>query len=542
MGDYLYSDDHSLPSAYILKGHYTIQKVIGRGGFGITYAAFDSSLCISVAVKELFLRKICRRERDGCVSAPPEYREQYDESRKNFLQEARVLAELDGRENPGIVRVRECFEENNTVYIVMELLTGLTLREYVKQKGGALSGQQTCMLLHDAAMAVCAMHDRELIHKDISPDNIMVTPGGEARLLDFGCATRLSNAGKPAQLFYRRGYAAPEQYSFEGRPDRSTDVYGMAATVYYCLTGHTPPDAPEREKGRRLPAPRDLGAGAGSVTDRIVLKAMDLRQNRRYADMREFWTELRMSVFSQKAARESVAEQKRKAKRRRVIAASAVAAGFVLAAGLCLLPPSGLGRVSISGAEAAGVAGDEAAGAVTGTEISGEEAGTLMSSDTAAQEAGSIPEQEVLHIVLPEDGLYRIRSCGGEGKILHVMNDSEAEGTLFDLTWEEVPSTVYFIRNQGSGYTIRRVSEAENTGYLLSILDDSPESGAFLCQRREDGSDRQYFTFFEDVRQNIYVRSAAGTWLDAEKERMRLTDFSGSLFQMWRLEKVSETR
>ena len=85
MGDYLYSDDHSLPSAYILKGHYTIQKVIGRGGFGITYAAFDSSLCISVAVKELFLRKICRRERDGCVSAPPEFREQYDEEYIDLL-------------------------------------------------------------------------------------------------------------------------------------------------------------------------------------------------------------------------------------------------------------------------------------------------------------------------------------------------------------------------------------------------------------------------------------------------------------------------
>ena len=120
MGDFFIENKDALPSSFVLNGHYVIEEMIGRGGFGITYSAFDTNLRIKVAIKELYLRKICRRRPDGNVTSPDEYKEVFDANRKNFLEEARVMAGLGSAELPGIVKVREFFEDNSTAYIVME--------------------------------------------------------------------------------------------------------------------------------------------------------------------------------------------------------------------------------------------------------------------------------------------------------------------------------------------------------------------------------------------------------------------------------------
>ncbi len=532
MGDFFDAKKDALPSACVLNSHYTIREVIGHGGFGITYEAYDENLQISVAVKELFLRKICRRDPDGSVWVPGEYREMYEQNRTGFLNEARVLAQLNGRELPGIVRVREFFEENNTAYIVMDLLKGVTLREYVREKGGRIALSRICIMLNDAVTAVSSMHDRDIIHKDISPDNIMVTEDGEARLLDFGCAMRLSLDKRPSQLSYRRGYAAPEQYSFDGKTDKRTDVYSLGATVYYCLTGKTPPDAPEREKGRSLISPRNLGAETGPVTERVLFKAMDLRQNRRYGDAREFWDELRTSAFTLMPRTAGKKKEGRDSALHRVMIGGVCAA----AAAVCfffLYFSTGTAGSSLT------------ENTVRSEDVQPEEAGESAAGDTVPEEAET-PVSVTLREIFPGEGLYRLTAKGGSGASLHVMDDSLQEGALFDLSQGEGASRVFRIQAREKGYSIQCTGNRTGNGYWLSIMDDSPESGAWLCQRREDGSEWQYWSFFEDLHQNVYVRSAAGTWLDCRYDQeegtpgIRLREFTGKEEQQWSLYRLAD--
>ena len=532
MGDFFDAKKDALKAACVLNSHYTIRAVIGHGGFGITYEAYDENLQISVAVKELFLRKICRRDPDGSVWVPGEYGEIYEQNRTGFLNEARVLAQLNGRELPGIVRVREFFEENNTAYIVMDLLKGVTLREYVREKGGRIALSRICMLLNDAVTAVSSMHDRDIIHKDISPDNIMVTEDNEARLLDFGCAMRLSSDRRPLQLSYRRGYAAPEQYSFDGKTDKRTDVYSLGATVYYCLTGKTPPDAPEREKGRSLISPRNLGAETGPVTERVLFKAMDLRQNRRYGDAREFWDELRTSAFTLMPRTAGTKKNNRNTVLHRfMIGGICAAAAAVSFAFLCF---------------STGTAGSSLTENTVISDIGQQEEAENPAAGNTDHDKTESPVSGTLREIFPGEGLYRLVSKEGYGASLHVMDDSLQEGALFDLSRGEGASRVFRIQAREKGYSIQCTGNRTGNGYWLSIMDDSPENGAWLCQRREDGSEWQYWSFFEDIHQNVYVCSAAGTWLDCDYDPdegsagIRLREFTGKEDQQWSLYRVAD--
>ena len=507
MGDFFSLSKDALPPSFVLNGHYCLEEVVGHGGFGITYAAKDTSLQIRVAIKELYLRRICRRRPDGSVAAQEDYQEQYNENRRSFLEEARVLARLGSRDLPGIVKVREFFEENNTAYIVMDLLDGMTLREYVKVKGGRLKGRQTCMLLSNVAMGMAAMHDEQIIHKDVSPDNIMILKNGEAELLDFGAALRLDQESRPSQLSYRRGYAAPEQYSFDGKLGKYTDVYSLAATIYWCLTGQNPTDAEERRKGKHLPSPTEMGADLDSVTERVLLKAMDLRENRRYSDIREFWSELQECVFSGKAGMSKEKNNNRVGLMRPSVKKTAMGAciASVIACGAFTTVWMTHGQDNIS---------------------------------TEQSESYKSDGEELLY-VFPEDGYYRLVPAFEGGKPLHTGGESPGEGELFDLHGEEGSSAVFLLTETNRGCSIRYTDASGENLLWLSVLDDSPESGAFLSMRQEDGGDTQYWHFLEDGEGGLFIRSFAGTYLDAEEasrgESVKLASFNGSEFQKWSL-------
>ena len=517
MGDFFSLNKDALPPSFVLNGHYCLEEVVGHGGFGITYAAKDTSLQIRVAVKELYLRKICRRRPDGSVAAPEEYQEQYNENRKSFLEEARVLARLGSRDLPGIVKVREFFEENNTAYIVMDFLEGMTLREYVKVKGGRLSCRQTCMVLSNVAMGMEAMHDGQIIHKDVSPDNIMILKNGEAALLDFGAAIRLDQESRPSQLSYRRGYAAPEQYSFDGKLGKYTDVYSLAATICFCLTGQNPTDAEERKKGRRLIPPGELNADVDNVTGRVLLRAMDLNENRRYADVREFWTELQECVFAGKGHMDKEKNKRSVGSERSSLKKTAmgVCIASVIACGAFTTVWMTHGQANIS------------------TEQSME-----PGPDAASEPGAETQQDEKLINVYPEDGYYRLVPVFEGGKPLHFTEDSSGEGGFFDLQGEEGTSAVLCLTETDRGCSLKCADGTENVLWV-SVLDDSPESGAYLSLRTEDGGDTQYWLFQEDAEGNLYIRSFAGTYLDSEEafrgENVRLTSFSGSVYQKWSL-------
>ena len=274
---------HHLPPGTVLAGKYLIGRSVGEGGFGITYIAMDIRLETVLAVKELFPRQICSREEDLRVSCGMKDRDLMEQLRAGFLREARVLAMLDGQDVQGTVTVRDHFEENRTAYIVMEYLCGMTLQEYVK-KNGPLTWNRTMDLLSPVLSALVKIQQFGLVHRDVSPENIMVLPDGRAVLMDFGAAAL------PGQVWpeaYKKGYAPPEQCRAGGRTGPWTDVYSFAATVCFCLSAIKPEDSLDRAEGE---APGPAAGLRGKMSGReyaVLCKALETDPARRWASAEE---------------------------------------------------------------------------------------------------------------------------------------------------------------------------------------------------------------------------------------------------------------
>lgn len=244
---------HQLPRGTVLKDQYIVGKVLGQGGFGITYMGWDKNLDTPVAIKEYYPNGVVRRDATSShavVSEGGNSEKIFQENRKRFLREAQVMAKLGGIS--GIVRVQNLFQENETAYIVMEYLQGQTLKDYVKNVGGKLTAAQTFALLRPVMSVLHKIHLENTVHRDISPDNIMLTYGGKATLLDFGAAREVHDAAVDKNLtvstmaIFKRGYAPLEQYESHGALGPWTDVYAMCGTIYYCLKGEAPPEVHDR--------------------------------------------------------------------------------------------------------------------------------------------------------------------------------------------------------------------------------------------------------------------------------------------------------
>ena len=245
-----------LPPYTILNGKYLLGKVLGMGGFGITYMALDLMLEHPVAIKEYFIQNIMYRNVTesshvtiACSDIPKE--KIYKISREKFENEAKTLASLS--DLPGIVRVLDFFTEFNTAYIVMEYLSGMTLKEYVKEQGGKLSVKETREKLNPIMTSLQYVHDRNIIHRDISPDNMKVLDKGIAsgtvKLFDFGGAgqeIRSEDDPKSAIVLKKDGYTPIEQIAGASNQGAWTDVYAMAATIYFCICGQPPLSANAR--------------------------------------------------------------------------------------------------------------------------------------------------------------------------------------------------------------------------------------------------------------------------------------------------------
>lgn len=250
-GAYVGSNLQALPGGHSLHdGCYTIERVLGRGGFGITYRAVHNRLLMRVAIKELFPEGATRQE-DGFVVPPAGLgRDGLAEAKEKFLEEARTLAQFN---HPGIVRVIDVFEENNTAYLAMEYLGGETLARRILRQG-RLPVDEAEEVARKVAAALGVVHAAGLLHRDVKPENIFLTSDGRVVLIDFGSA-RAFVQGATAR--YTRvvtpGYAAPEQYASQARVGPPTDIYGLGATLYHALTGNPPPPATDRLLGEALP-------------------------------------------------------------------------------------------------------------------------------------------------------------------------------------------------------------------------------------------------------------------------------------------------
>ena len=251
---------HQLQPGTFLQGKYAVGRVLGQGGFGITYIGWDYEMERIVAIKEFYPGSTVNR--DTCSTNYVSVNtvddgNRYTSSRERFLREARALVKLSGV--PEIVSVYSCFEENNTAYIVMEYVNGQTLVDYVRQQGGKLTVQQTLKILEPIMRTLDTVHKAGLVHRDISPDNIMLHSDGWVKLLDFGAVRAVENPDAQKELTHsteaivKHGFAPMEQYYSRGSIGPWTDEYALCATVYFCLTGTVPPGAPARFAGDEQP-------------------------------------------------------------------------------------------------------------------------------------------------------------------------------------------------------------------------------------------------------------------------------------------------
>lgn len=280
---------HILKSGKILNNRYVIEKVLGEGGFGITYKGIDKLLAVEVAVKEYFPQGFVTRNNvysEEITITQMKYEDLFQKGKERFLSEARVLAKFN--KESGIVSVTDFFEENNTAYIVMEYLDGITLKDYI-ENNGLLSMDDMLGLMSPLMEALDAVHKEGLIHRDISPDNIMLLSNGGIKLMDFGAARTYTEFGqKSLSIMLKHGYAPEEQYRTHGVQGPWTDIYALSATIYKCITGQTPVESLQRVLSDTLQSPSQMGIQIQPWQEYALMKGLSVRQENRYQNMREY--------------------------------------------------------------------------------------------------------------------------------------------------------------------------------------------------------------------------------------------------------------
>lgn len=270
------SDSHQMQPFTILAGKYLVGRVIGEGGFGISYIGFDLNLELIVAIKEFYPSGFVTRESNvsTMVSMYAGKNEaDVNKWREGFINEARNLAKFSNLN--GIVEVRDFFHENGTAYIVMEYIDGITLKQYLKQNGGKIPVDKIFEMMEPVIRSLSKVHDAGMIHRDISPDNIMITKYGGMKLLDFGAARAFAeDAEKSLSIMLKPGYAPEEQYRRRGKQGPWSDVYALTATIYKCITGVTPVESMERMREDILKSPRELGADISDAQNAAIMQGM----------------------------------------------------------------------------------------------------------------------------------------------------------------------------------------------------------------------------------------------------------------------------
>lgn len=225
-----------MPAGSILMGKYIIGQIIGQGGFGITYRAYDIKRKEIIAIKEYYPGTLSVRETDGLTVTPTtaDNAEIFQSGIEKFYEEASLLSQFN--DNPGIVSVYEFFYENNTAYFAMEYLEGLSLKNYVEQNG-VISPENALYVLEKMTDALTAAHSANILHRDISPDNIMLCNDGRIKLIDFGAARQvIADNPKSMSVILKQGFAPLEQYQKRGNQGPWTDIYSLGASIYYLLT------------------------------------------------------------------------------------------------------------------------------------------------------------------------------------------------------------------------------------------------------------------------------------------------------------------
>ena len=344
---------HHMRPFTILAGKYLIGNAIGEGGFGITYLGMDLNLEVRVAIKEYYPQGFAVRDSRTNDSTVWSYSEStqtfFEEGREKFINEAKTIAKF--RELPEIVGVTDFFRENQTAYIVMEYLDGQTLKQYLKANGGKIPAENVVRMMRPLIASLGKLHSQNLIHRDISPDNIMLMKNGSIKILDFGGAREFaSQDGRSMSVLVKHGYAPEEQYRSRGDQGPWTDVYALCATMYRCITGEIPPNALDRLYQDELKPISSFGENCPKYIEKAITKGLNVRKDGRYQSMEELYESLyKVQKKPEKVPKPEKKDQQKKEKpedekdskqpdkKKKImvaVAAVVVAAGVAAAAGV----------------------------------------------------------------------------------------------------------------------------------------------------------------------------------------------------------------
>ncbi|MGH7907547.1 MAG: serine/threonine protein kinase [Candidatus Binataceae bacterium] len=273
----------------LLNDQYIVGRALGAGGFAITYLAWDTRLARRVAIKEYMPAGLASRagQTSQVVPHTGQARQDFNYGLERFLDEARMVAQF--QEHPGIISVTNFFPANGTAYLVMEYLEGATLKEYLAQQGGRLGFNAALAVMTPVMDALRELHRADVLHRDISPDNIYVTNGGQVKLLDFGAARQaLRDRSQRLSVILKVGYAPEEQYRSAGKQGPWTDVYAAGATFYHLITGTIPPPSIDRLAEDTIQPPSALGAEIPQGGERALMTALAVKAAQRYPTIQDF--------------------------------------------------------------------------------------------------------------------------------------------------------------------------------------------------------------------------------------------------------------
>ena len=297
---------HYLPQSYLLQNRYRISRKIGQGGFGITYEAIDQELEKKVCIKELYIEGINQRAGEQVTLTETKKEFSWTYFIGNFKREAQKIAEF---RHSNIVSVSSVFEANGTAYYVMEYVEGENLKEYLTRLGRPFTEQEIKPIAAQIFDAVDTVHSKGLLHRDIKPDNFLITNDKQIVLIDFGSSREnmdektVALLSSTTILMLTHGYSAPEMYSNLSVKGRYTDIYSLGATLYYLLCQKKPMPANDRQFAK-MPALHEVNPNVSTQLSSAVMMAMEMKEEDRFQSVGDFRLALQQMAGGQKKKEE----------------------------------------------------------------------------------------------------------------------------------------------------------------------------------------------------------------------------------------------
>ena len=306
------AEAYHLAPGEILNHKYIVGTAIDSGGFGIIYRAWDAQMEQVVAIKEYFPNGVVSRVpgQNDVIVYSGKNREVFRKGVDRFLVEARNMAEFS---QPDIVALYDYFEENNTAYIVMEYLDGVSFKEYLKERGGQIPSEEVVDITLHVLAALEEIHSHHIIHRDISPDNIFLCSNHRVKVIDFGAA-RFSSGEESSNFstIVKPGYAPAEQYRTKSRQGPFTDLYALGACMYQAATGEKPQESLARAMHDDLRPPKELNPEVPEYLSDIIMKAMAMDEDERFQSSEEFMKALKGHQIAKTPAKKKPKKKKEK--------------------------------------------------------------------------------------------------------------------------------------------------------------------------------------------------------------------------------------